>query len=225
MDVLREAGCVLLGGHSVVDPQAKFGLSVTGLVKEEEMLANSGARPGDLLILTKPLGTGAVIMAVRAGMAEPGQEAEANRYMATLNRSGAELARKLGSRCATDVTGFGLLGHAMQMARASGVGMRFDSKALPYLDGALDFAGMGLLSGAAYSNRDYVGGEVDFGAAVTQPVQDLMFDPQTSGGMLVCCPAESAPMLAGVLVAGNGVVPAVVGIVTERTDGALIHVD
>lgn len=190
IQALEEAGCALLGGHSVLDPQPKFGLSVTGLVARDRMLTNAGARPGDRLILTKPLGTGVTIMAVRAGMASPAQEGEANRTMATLNARAAGLAVACKARGATDVTGFGLLGHGLQLARASGVSLEIGAAGVPMLEGALEFADQGLLSAAAYTNRDYVGDAVVFDDDVPLAVRDLLFDPQTSGGMLVCCPPD-----------------------------------
>lgn len=186
--VLREAGCVLLGGHSILDPQAKLGLCVTGFAAEADLFTNAAARPGDVLILTKPIGTGVTIMAVRAGMASPVQEASAIRVMASLNRAAAAVAARCGVRCATDVTGFGLLGHGMQLARASGVALEIAVDAVLQLDGAMAFADMGLLSAAAYSNRAYVNDAVRFADDVPLAAQDLLFDPQTSGGLLVCCP-------------------------------------
>ena len=185
---LREAGCVLLGGHSVLDPLPKFGLSITGLVNPAEVLTNAGARAGDLLFLTKPLGTGATVMAARAGMASADQEREANRTMAVLNARAAELARRCGVTCATDITGFGLLGHAMQLARASGVALELGVGGVPLLDGARGFAEQGLLPAATYGNRDYVGDAVAFDPDVPLAERDLLFDPQTSGGLLVACP-------------------------------------
>lgn len=193
---LREAGCVLLGGHSVLDPQPKFGLSVTGLIRPGDLLTNAQARPGDVLFLTKPVGTGLTIMAARAGLAGREQERAANRCMAALNARAAELARRCGARCVTDVTGFGLLGHAMQLARASGVALEIGADGVPLLDGVRGFAEQGLLSAAAYANRDYVGDAVRFDADVDLAVQDLLFDPQTSGGLLICCPPGRAASLA-----------------------------
>lgn len=184
---LLECGCVLLGGHSVLDPQLKFGLSVTGTVAEGEMFTNALACPGDYLLLTKPLGTGVTIMAVRAGMATAEQEAAANRSMASLNAKAAELARRCGAIAVTDITGFGLLGHAMQLARASGVGLEIGFEGAPLLDGALSFAEQGLLSAAAYTNRAYTDGAVNFDEDVSLPARDLLCDPQTSGGLLICC--------------------------------------
>ena len=192
---LREAGCVLLGGHSVLDPQAKFGLAVTGLVHPARMFTNSHARPGDVLLLTKPLGTGATIMAIRAGLASAEQERVANGTMATLNATAAALARQCGVSAATDVTGFGLLGHALQLARASEVALELGFAGVPVLEGALGFAELGLLSAAAYSNRAYVGDAVRFADDLPRAAQDLLFDPQTSGGLLICCPAERAAEL------------------------------
>lgn len=192
---LREAGCALLGGHSVLDPQVKFGLSVTGVVRPDGLFTNARARPGDVLVLTKPLGTGVTIMAVRAGLATAAQEREANRSMATLNSRAADLARRCGAVCATDVTGFGLLGHAMQLARASGVALELGLEGLPFLDGVAGFADLGLLSAATYTNRDYVGDAVRFADDVPQSSRDLLFDPQTSGGLLICCRASRLPEL------------------------------
>jgi len=197
VEKLREAGCVLLGGHSVLDPQAKFGLSVTGVIHPREVFTNAKARPGDVLVLTKPLGTGVTIMAIRAGMASAEQERAANRSMASLNAKAAELARRCGAVCVTDITGFGLLGHAMQLARASGVALEMGTEGAPLLEGARGFAEQGLLSAAAYTNRDYVGDAVRFDDDVPLPARDLLFDPQTSGGLLICCPPSRRTGLLG----------------------------
>lgn len=223
-EVLREAGCVLLGGHSVLDPQPKFGLSVTGVVHPDRMFTNAGGRPGDLLILTKPLGTGVTIMAIRAGLATDAQEREANRTMATLNAAAAELARHCRVRGATDITGFGLLGHGLQMARAGGVSLEIAADAVPLLDGVLDFADMGLLSAAAYSNRDYTGDAVHFDDDVPQPLRDLLFDPQTSGGLLVCCPPDQAVRFLGDAATNLTTRCAVVGRVVEASGAPAVTV-
>jgi selenide, water dikinase len=193
---LREAGCVLLGGHSLTDPQVKFGLAVTGLADPASLLTNARARPGDVLLLTKPVGTGATVMAIRAGLASADQEREANLCMAALNARAAALARECGVASATDVTGFGLLGHALQLARASGVALELGAEGVPLLEGAAGFAEQGLLSAATYTNRDYVGEAVRFDDDVPLPVRDLLVDPQTSGGLLLACPPERAAELA-----------------------------
>ncbi|MFC1642520.1 selenide, water dikinase SelD [Myxococcota bacterium] len=221
---LNEAGCVLLGGHTVLDPQLKFGLSVTGMVRPSELLTNARARPGDILVLTKPLGTGVTIMALRAGMATEEQERAANRSMATLNHLAAELARKCGARCATDVTGFGLLGHAMQLAHASGVALELGVDGVPLLEGALALAEQGLLSAAAYANRDYVGNAAEFEDEVTLPARDLLFDPQTSGGLLISCPPSRASELVSWAQQELPTPCGVVGRVVEATHGPLIRI-
>ena len=192
VDKLKEAETVLVGGHSVVDPQLKYGLSVTGIVDREKIMDNAHAKPGDALILTKPLGTGTTIMAVKAGMAGGEQEDEANRCMSALNRDAAVIAGEYGANSCTDVTGFGLLGHAYQMAKAGGVSMEIYMDAVPRLDGVVEYAAMGLLSGAAYSNRKYVGDKVKFNEDIQLAEQDLLFDPQTSGGLLISCPQDKA---------------------------------
>lgn len=221
---LREAGCVLLGGHSVLDPLPKFGLSVTGTVHPERLLTNARARPGDVLVLTKPLGTGVTIMAVRAGMASTGQERELNRSMAVLNAVAADLAQRCGARCATDVTGFGLLGHALQLARASGVALELGTEGVPLLDGAVAFAEQGLLSAATYTNRDYVGDAVAFDDDVPLPLRDLLFDPQTSGGLLICCPRARVDELVTWARRELDTSSGVVGKVVEAVGGSLIRV-
>jgi selenide, water dikinase len=214
---LREAGCVLLGGHSILDPQPKFGLAVTGVVDPAAMFTNAQAHPGDVLILTKPLGTGTTIMAIRAGMASAEQERAANRSMAALNERAAELARQCGVRCATDITGFGFLGHALQLARASGVALEIGVGGIPFLDGALGFAEQGLLSAAAYTNRAYAGDSVQFDDDVTLPARDLLFDPQTSGGLFICCPPSRAADLVGWAREQIPAASAIVGRVVEPT--------
>jgi len=213
-----------LGGHSVLDPQAKFGLSVTGVIHPGALLTNARARPGDVLVLTKPLGTGVTIMAIRAGMASGEQERVANRSMASLNAKAAELARRCDAVCATDITGFGLLGHAMQLARASGVALELGIDGMPLLDGALGFADQGLLSAAAYTNRDYVGDAVRFDDDVPLPARDLLFDPQTSGGLLICCPTSRASELLGWAREELSTPCGVVGRVDEATGTQLISV-
>lgn len=191
-DKLAEAECALLGGHTVVDPVPKYGFSVTGLVARSQLTDNAHARPGDDLLLTKPLGTGLTLMAVKARMASEAQESEANRSMATLNAVAAHLGTRHGIHAATDITGFGLLGHAVQLARASSVALEISMADLPTLEGVLSFAEFGLLPAAAYANRSYVGEAAAFDPEITLAQQDLCFDPQTSGGLLLACPADRA---------------------------------
>ncbi len=217
-DKLREAGAVLAGGHSIVDDQPKYGLAVTGSIHPDRIMDNAHAQPGDVLVLTKPLGTGLTIMAVKAGMASDEQEQAANRSMAELNAGAALLAREHAAHACTDVTGFGFLGHAMQLGRASGVSLEIHIDAIPRLDGAVEFAATGLLSAAAYSNRRYVGDSVCFAPDVSLAEQDLLFDPQTSGGLLICCPAEEAAKLVATMEEKHPGACAVVGCV-KKTEG------
>jgi selenide,water dikinase len=188
---LAEAGALLVGGHTLEDPQLKFGLSVTGLVEPGHILSNAGARTGDVLVLTKPLGTGLTVTAAKAGLAPASLVEEANRWMSALNRAAAEAAVQGGAHAATDITGFGLLGHCWQMAKASGVRMRLRAGQMPLLDCAIEFASMGLVPAGAYANRRFLDGRVRICEKVALALQDVLFDPQTSGGLLVCLPAES----------------------------------
>ena len=190
VDKLKEAGAVLLGGHSIVDSQPKFGLAVTGFVHPDEILDNAHAKIGDALVLTKPLGTGITIMAAKGGLAGKNHEDKANQFMSTLNADASNMARKYGAVSCTDVTGFGFLGHAYQMAKASGVSLDIYFDSVPLLPDVLDFAAMGLLSGAVYSNRNYLGDMVRFDDDIEQAEQDVLFDPQTSGGLLISCPED-----------------------------------
>ena len=224
VDKLREARVVLLGGHSIIDPQPKYGLAVTGTAAPDAIMDNAHARPGDLLVLTKPLGTGAAIMAAKAGLASQEQEDESNRSMAALNATASRLARQHAAHACTDITGFGLLGHAMQMAHASDVEIELDVDHIPRLDGALGFADMGLLSAATYSNRQYVGEAVEFAEDVELAEQDLLFDPQTSGGLLIACPAEHAQALLGAARRELTTLCAIVGNVRQASGRGRIRV-
>jgi selenide,water dikinase len=224
VDKLREAETLLLGGHSVVDPQPKYGLAVTGEVMTTQLMDNGRARAGDVLVLTKPLGTGITIMAAKAGIATADQEAAANAVMAALNRTASQIATQMTLKSCTDITGFGLLGHASQMARESNVCFEIGFDAIPQLDKAAEFAGMGLLSGATYSNRKYAGDVVAFAADIELAEQDLLFDPQTSGGLLLACPGEQADELLSRLNESVDTACSIIGHVVEKTDEALIRV-
>ncbi len=185
-DTLDAAHAALVGGHTIKDPTLKFGLSVMGQARTDEILSNAAAQVGDLLVLTKPLGSGIATLAVKAQMADEKQASAVCRWMSRLNDVAAEAARSARCRAATDVTGFGLLGHAWQMAKASGVSMRLAVDDIPVLDSVADWASMGLVPSAAYSNRTYLAGKVRFDAEIPLSRKDVLFDPQTSGGLLVC---------------------------------------
>jgi selenide,water dikinase len=185
---LRKAGCVLLGGHSIRDPEIKFGYAITGLVDPERMITNAGGRPGDVLVLTKPLGTGIVATALKAGRAPEAAAAAAMQSMAQLNRIPSVIAVRNGVRAATDITGFGLVGHALGIARQSGLTLEIRAAALPLLPSALALAPSFQPSGLK-ANRRQFGPFVRFAAPEPEPsLQALLFDPQTSGGLLLLVP-------------------------------------
>ena len=186
IDKMSEAGCTIAGGHSVRDTEIKFGYAVTGTVDPTRIWTNAGARPGDILLLTKPLGTGVITTALRAGEARAAWVEGAVSSMSRLNRAAAEALSTLpsGIHGATDVTGFGLMGHAWEMATASGVSLRFTSAAIELLEGALECAAAGFVAGGLKKNREFVGGCISFAEGVSPEMRLLLFDPQTSGGLL-----------------------------------------
>jgi selenide,water dikinase len=188
-DKVAEAGAVIAGGHSVVDDEVKYGLAVTGRVHPRHVLTNAGARPGDVLVLTKPLGTGLVTTGVKQGRLPESTLAEAVRWMTRLNRDASRAALDVGSRCATDVTGFGLLGHASHIARASGVRLRIEVARLPVLAAAHDAVARGVTTGGAGRNADYLETRVNWGS-VDAARRAILVDPQTSGGLLVAVPRD-----------------------------------
>jgi selenide,water dikinase len=194
LDKMIEAGCVVVGGHMVRDAEVKFGYAVTGTVNPLHIWTNAGARPGDILFLTKPLGTGVIATAIRAGEAQPSWIEGAVRVMSRLNKDAAEALRVLGNavHSVTDITGFGFLGHALEMAAASGVGMRFESGELVLLEGALECARRGFLAGGLKKNREFAGDCVRFAADRAPELQHILFDPQTSGGLLIALQPEFA---------------------------------
>lgn len=188
-DKVLEAGAVVVGGHTIEDPEPKYGLAVTGIAHPGKLMTNNQARPGDVLILTKPIGSGIISTAIKAGMAGPEVVAEVTASMAALNREAAEVALEFGVRGCTDITGFGLLGHAAEMALASGVGLRFWVEEIPFYPQAKELAAMGFVPGGAYANRNFLAERVAFSSEVKEAEQDLLFDPQTSGGLLFAVPA------------------------------------
>jgi len=186
IDKMTEAACTIVGGHTIRDPEIKFGYAVTGLVNPAHVWTNTGARPGDKLLLTKPLGTGVISTALRKGAAKDSWVEAAVKAMTTLNRDAA-LALAAGKdavHCVTDITGFGLLGHIHELATGSKVSLRIDTSQLEFLEGALECAAAGHLAGGLKKNREYIGGCVEFADSVPEDVRHLLFDPQTSGGLL-----------------------------------------
>ncbi len=195
LEKMHEAGVVLVGGHSVDDVELKYGLSVTGVIHPDRVVFNSGAKAGDRLILTKPLGTGIIGTAIKGNLA--GEEAAAAivKSMSTLNRKASELMMSVGVNACTDVTGFGLLGHAAEMAEGTEVGLVFDSRKVPFFPQAKEFADMGMVPGGTQRNREYRKSVVDVAATVPQYLSDILFDPQTSGGLLMSLPESRAKEL------------------------------
>lgn len=192
IEKMTEAGCVIVGGHTVRDTDIKFGYAVTGTVKPEEVWSNAGARPGDVLILTKPVGTGLVSTALRAGKADLAWTNAAVATMTRLNKYAVEALAGIRTAIhgATDVTGFGFLGHAQELAAASGVSLRINSSRITPIEGALECVRQGFIAGGLKKNRDFVGECTQFSAEVSPEMQQLLFDPQTSGGLLLSVEAE-----------------------------------
>ena len=195
LDKMREAGVVLVGGHSVEDEELKYGLSVTGTIHPARVVLNAGARAGDRLILTKPLGTGIISTAIKGGVAGGGAVARITKSMSALNRRACELMQDVGVNAGTDVTGFGLLGHAAEMIEGSDVGMVIDAAAVPFFPEAEGLAEMGMVPGGLYRNRDFRKGMVEIAQGVSQFLADILFDPQTSGGLLISVAPEKAATL------------------------------
>ena len=191
----REAGVVLAGGHSIQDKEPKFGLMVLGFVHPKKMLTKGGARPGDVLLLSKPLGFGTVTTALKNDQADPSDVAEAVGWMKRLNRQAAELATEFELHGGTDVTGFSLLGHASEMAQASKVRMRLEFERIPFVGGARRYAEQFIFPGGASDNRLFFSAQVQFGPGIDEPSQMLLFDPQTSGGLLLSVSPEKLDML------------------------------
>ena len=193
-DKVYEAGALITGGHSILDDEPKYGLAVTGFVHPEKMLTNSGARPGDVLLFTKPIGTGALTTAAKADMAPPGAMARAHKLMTTLNKSARDAMVRYRVHACTDVTGFGLLGHGLEMAQGSGVELEIEVSAVDFIPEAAELAKMGILPEGMYRNRAFAEGSVDPGGAELWQ-QDLLYDPQTSGGLLMAVDPEDAEAL------------------------------
>ena len=205
-----EAGCTVVGGHSIRDEETKFGYSVTGVIHPQRVLANQGARPGDRLLFTKALGTGVISTAIKKGVAKQEWIDAAIRSMTTLNKVAAEVITggpTSAVHALTDVTGFGLIGHAREMALASDVSLVFQSAKIPVLEGALDCIRAGYIPGGLKANRDFAECIVGYDESVPADVRTLLFDPQTAGGLLISVGAEDAGLLEQAL--QNAGVPAV----------------
>jgi selenide,water dikinase len=189
---MREAGCSILGGHSVADDEIKFGYAVTGAIHPERIKTNAGARAGDALVFTKRLGTGVIATALKRGMAAAEHVEESIRQMMALNRRACEVMLRFDVHGCTDVTGFGLIGHGREMALASGVTLAIETERVGFLPGALDYARRGALPGGLKNNREFASCAVEQARPLARDVEDLLYDPQTSGGLLISLPEKDA---------------------------------
>ena len=195
LDKLNEAGVALLGGHSVRDDEIKFGYSVTGVVEKKNVKQNNGAHQGNRLILTKALGTGLITTALKKGKASAEHVQAAVSFMSQLNKAAAEICLKFRVDAMTDITGFGLLGHALEVAKASRISLQIDHRKLPILPGALDYSREGFCAGGLTNNREFFGNSVRISDSVPSDLQNVLFDPQTSGGLLIFCHPDDADKL------------------------------
>ena len=195
LEVLTQNGVALLGGHSVDNEQIMFGYSVTGVIDPSKVATNAGARPGDAIILTKPIGTGVISTGIKFAKTPPDVAAASIETMLTPAKDAADAMREFEVKGATDITGFALLGHAWELARASQVTIEIDSARVPLLPGALELARAGLLTGGDKTNREYVGEDIALAKGVSKDMRSLLYDPQTAGGLLIAIPNERAEAL------------------------------
>jgi len=199
LETINKYGVTLIGGHSVDNEQIMFGYSVTGVIHPERVATNSGARAGDVIILTKPIGTGVISTGIKKAHASDAVVAASVETMLTPGKYAAEAMQDFGVKGATDVTGFALLGHAWEMACASKVTIEIDATAVPLLDGALELASKGMLTSGDKTNREYIGADVEIATSVDQNLVKLLFDPQTAGGMLIAIAESNAERILAAL--------------------------
>jgi selenide,water dikinase len=220
MDAVHQAGAVLAGGHSVEDPELKYGLSVTGVVHPDKMVTNAGLRAGQVLVLTKPLGTGVIATALKAGLASPQAVERTVAVMTALNAPAAEVMAACGVGGATDITGFGLMGHALELAQASGVGIVLQAGAVPIIPEARDMASMGLVPLGSHANKNFCAHLVRTQGPAQEIVMDLLADAQTSGGMLMGLDPDKVDQALEML-AQRGVRGAVIGRAVAQDPGTI----
>ena len=221
LEKINESGAVLAGGHSVDDQELKYGLSVTGLIHPEKVLTNCKARTGDRLILTKPIGTGVLATAVKGKIADTKAIQTLVNVAATLNKQAAEIMLRFSPSACTDITGFGLAGHLLEMAKGSRKKIRLATAAIPLLPQAVEYASMGLIPAGAYNNRKFCEGSIRIAPGVSLTTADLLFDPQTSGGLLIALPAKQAEECMQAM-QNEGVAAVIIGEVCEAHPSGLI---
>jgi len=200
LDKLKEADVVLLGGHSVEDSEMKYGLSVTGFIHPQKVVTKKDLKSGDRLVLTKPLGTGVINTAIKRGIASEAITENISRMMAALNRTAAEVMMQFSVHACTDITGFGLLGHLAEMVEDSGMALRLESSQIPILPEAIEYAKMGMMPGGTFKNKEFRLGMIEFSSGVDPLIRDILFDPQTSGGLMICVKREQADALVSKLI-------------------------
>jgi len=218
---MEEAGVALIGGHTVEDPEIKYGLSVTGIVHPNKILTNAKAKVGDQLVLTKPLGTGIISTALKGGMASEDAVKRMVESMITLNRKASEKMRTFGANACTDITGFSFIGHALEMAIASQVGMVIQSKNIPIFQEAMEYSRLGLIPGGAHSNRQFFSCRAEVHSNVPALLIDILYDPQTSGGLLISLPTDGAERLVETLKKEGDLYSSIVGQVVEEPRGKI----
>jgi len=221
-DKVNEAGAVIVGGHTMVDSELKYGLSVMGTIHPDKIILTAGARPGDAIILTKPLGTGIYSTAMKNGALDDGQERLFIDQMIALNAQAARAMVTAGAHACTDVTGFGLVGHALEMARGSDITIAIDMEAVPLLPDAVHFASYGFLTGGGTANLEFSRSSMEIEGSLTREQKMLLHDPQTSGGLLISLPAEKAQDLLGELGKSGVVHAAVIGEVLPKGAGPIL---
>jgi len=222
LDKMHEAGVILIGGHSVEDEELKYGLSVTGTIHPARVILNTGVRAGDRLILTKPLGTGIISTAIKGALVGEEAVAKITKSMSTLNQKASELMQATGVNACTDITGFGFLGHAAEMIEGSGVGMIIDSAAVPFFPEAKELAEMGMIPGGLHRNREFRTDMVEMAQGIPRYLADILFDPQTSGGLLISVPKQKATELLDRMHQAGISEAAIIGEVVAKPKGRII---
>jgi selenide,water dikinase len=218
---MKEAGVVVIGGHSIKDNEVKFGFAVTGEINPKEIITNDRARPGDLLVLTKPLGTGIIGFASQIGRASEAALKEISRSMAELNKISSEIMREMGVTTATDVTGFGLMGHLSEMVVQSGVTAEVYAEQIPVFDGVLSCVRQGMVSGAVERNKEFAAQYVKVKKGVSKEMTEVLYDPQTSGGLLISIREDQSQRLVSLLHKRGLVQAAVIGKIVTKSDGRI----
>ncbi len=223
-DKVNEAGAVVVGGHTLQDTEIKYGLSVTGIIHPDNIVTNAGAKPGDMLVLTKPLGTGLVISAIKANKASEEHISLVTQCMVQLNKTASEVMLEVGVNSCTDITGFGLMGHGLEMAEASKVTLFFFAERIPIFEGCERYVRMGLIPGVSKLSKIYLQDKIRIDPGVREEHKDIVFDAQTSGGLLISVPKEKAETLCAKLKQRGVATVSVIGEVHEKRDVSIIVV-